>query len=108
MQHVPRSEKEYQEFIESLYSRFPEMLTWKHSITGEVLITGFCVQPQWLPEIRRLLENLELLATINLTEKPLFRDFKDKRGHLSIHYDGGDDLADQLIESLEQYASNQH
>tara|TARA_R110001592_G_scaffold112965_3_gene311604 strand:- start:6711 stop:7037 length:327 start_codon:yes stop_codon:yes gene_type:complete len=108
MQQAPRSEKEYQEFVESLYSHFPEMLTWKHSITDEELRTGFCVQPQWLPEIRRLLENLEFLATINLSEKPLFRDFKDKRGHLSIHYDGGDDLADQLIESLEQSSSNPH
>jgi hypothetical protein len=106
MHEAPRSETEYQEYIESLYWHFPEMLTWQHSMSGEELRTGFCVQPQWLPAIRRLLENLELLATINLTEKPLFRDFKDKRGYLSIHYDGGDDLADQLIESLEQYASN--
>jgi hypothetical protein len=105
MHDAPRSETEYQEYIELLYRRFPEMLSWQHSITGEVLRTGFCVQPQWLPAIRRLLENLELLATINLPEKPLFRDFKDRRGHLSIHYDGGGDLADQLIESLEETTS---
>lgn len=108
MNTTPESDNDYNEFVDGLYQDFPTMLTWEHSITGEELRTGFCVQPQWLPEIRRLLENLELLATINLTEKPLFRDFKDKRGHLSIHYDGGDDLADQLIESLEQSSSNPH
>jgi hypothetical protein len=105
MNTTPESDNDYDEFVDVLYKEFQTMLTWQHSITGEELRTGFSVQPQWLPEIRRLLENLELLATINLTEKPLFRDFKDKRGNLSIHYDGGDDLADQLIESLEQYAS---
>ncbi|MBB5188305.1 hypothetical protein HNQ57_002584 [Zhongshania antarctica] len=108
MYTTPESDNDYDEFVDVLYKEFPTMLTWRHSITGEELRTGFCVRPQWLPEIRRLLENLELLATINLTEKPLFRDLKDKRGNLSIHYDGGDDFADQLIESLEQYAFNQH
>jgi hypothetical protein len=108
MNTTPESDNDYNEFVDGLYQDFPTMLTWENSITSEELRTGFCGQPQWLPAIRRLLENLELLATINLTEKPLFRDFKDKRGDLSIHYDEGDDLADQLIESLEQYASNQH
>jgi hypothetical protein len=105
MDTTPKSDNYYDEFVDVLYKEFPTMLTWQHSITGEELRTGFCVQPQWLPAIRRLLENLELLATINLSEKPLFRDFKDKRGHLSIHYDGGGDLADQLIESLEETTS---
>ncbi|MFT7293007.1 MAG: hypothetical protein ACI87Q_000853 [Pseudohongiellaceae bacterium] len=93
---------EYKDYIESLYLDFPTMLTWQHSITGEELRTGFCVESHWLPDIRRLLESLALLTQINSIDPPLFSDFKAKRGYLSIHYDGGDEMADKLIEILEE------
>lgn len=101
MQHAPRSEKEYQEFVKSLYCDFPVMLAWQHSVTEETLYTGFCAEPQWLPSIRKLLEDLVFLNTINSIDLPVFRDFKSKRGLLSIHWDGGCHLCDELIDALE-------
>ena len=39
---------------------------------------------------------------MNLIDPPIFRDFKDKRGLLSIYYDGGDELSEMLIEGVEK------
>jgi len=101
MKNIPNSDAGYQEFVEWLYRDFPAMLSWRHSITHERLFTGFCADPAWLIEIHKLLSDLLLLNSINSLELPVFRDFKSKRGLLSINYDGGDALADELIDALE-------
>lgn len=101
MKNIPNSDAGYQEFVECLYRDFPAMLSWRHRITHERLFTGFYADPAWLLDIRKLLSDLQLLNSINSLELPVFRDFKSKRGLLSIHYDGGDALADELIEVLE-------
>jgi hypothetical protein len=101
MENIPESEATYRDFIAGLYHDFPSMLTWRHSVTHEKLYAGFCADPAWLLDIRKLLSDLQFMDSINSIELPLFRDFKSKRGALSIHYDGGDALADELIDALE-------
>jgi len=100
--NYPQTDKEYRDYLESLYHEFPDLITWRHSITGEELQAGFCVAHDWLPHIRRLLENIQTLGEINCIEVPVFRDFKEKRGSLSIDFDGGDDLVDKLVDIIEE------
>lgn len=77
------------------------MLTWPHSQTGETLYACFSAARTDLPAIHKLLSDLRFLRSINSVELPVFRDFADKRGKLSIYWDGGCDLCDQLIEAVE-------
>lgn len=101
MENIPESDKAYTDFIEALYDEFAAILTWRNSVTQEIHFTGFSADPKWLPAIRKLLADLTFLHSINTLEIPTFRDFKSKRGWLSIHWDGGDALADEMIDSLE-------
>ncbi|MFT6402326.1 MAG: hypothetical protein ACJA2D_001644 [Pseudohongiellaceae bacterium] len=96
-----KSDGEYQDYIDRLYKEFPTLLTWPHSITGERLRAGFCVPASWLPHIKHLLENIRMLDNMHSIEPPIFRDFKEKRGYLSVHYDGGCQLAERLVDILE-------
>ncbi|WP_374972376.1 hypothetical protein [Spongiibacter marinus] len=95
------NDKDYSDYIEKLYQDFPEMLTWRHSQTGELFHACFSADPDDLAAIQKLLLDLRFLGSINSVELPVFRDFKDKWGKLSINWDGGCDLCDELIEATE-------
>lgn len=101
MEKAPETDSEYMAFVEALYDEFPSMLRWHNSATGQDEFACFGADPAWLPSIRKMLADLQFLYSINSIELPVFRDFKSKRGYLSIHWDGGCPLADEVIDALE-------
>lgn len=101
MENSPKTDTEYKEFVEALYEEFPSMLQWRNSASGQDEFACFSADPAWMPSIRKMLADLQFLYSINSIELPVFRDFKAKRGLLSIHWDGGCPLADEVVDALE-------
>jgi hypothetical protein len=87
--------------IEKLYRRFPFILTWDCAESYHTHYCGLYVPDGWLPPIYQLLLDVETYTQATGSDCPVFRDIKDKRGLLSINYDGGDDYIDELVASYE-------
>lgn len=104
--NTPSTRAEIDAYKIRLYLEFPEFLTWHHSVNGRIERAMFCVPGEWLPSIRELLEHLQTLNALGNIDIPQFRDFKEKRGYLSIDYDGGCALVDRLVNDLEQSINN--
>ena len=91
--------------ITELRNTYPEYLSWRHSVTDEILYAGIYIDDAWIDIIECLLNDIDTLCKDNPTDAPVFRDFKSKRGYLSIHYDGGSDDVDKLVEAAEDNAN---
>jgi hypothetical protein len=91
--------------IAELRNTYPEYLSWRHSVTDEILYAGIYIDDAWIDIIERLLNDIAALCRDDPTDAPVFRDLKSKRGYLSIHYDGGSDGVDRLVEAAEESAN---
>ena len=102
---VPKTDKDYYELVERLIHQYPKLLTWKNSYTGEINVTGFSADPEWMPEIALTLKEIHEFCVDCDFNLPLFRDFKSKRGNLCVNYDGGSPAVEKLIDELEETIS---
>lgn len=89
---------------DSIHERFPELLTWYDESIDGYHCAGLCVPPGWYALILQLLEEVQAHVSETGEDAPVFRDFKDKRGYLSVIYDGGSNSIDDLIFHFEDKA----
>lgn len=89
--------------VERLLQKYAAFLSWRDSGSGEVHYATISIGDDWIPAIDSMLQMVEAATVHNPDNAPIIRDIKDKRGHLCILYDGGNERVDDIIERTENY-----